>query len=268
MNQYGSINRVFCARNVAEAQISPPSDLVLKNADFTEQVFNDGNWQAVAGAGACWYPGANLILHRIGLFSNFADGLVFKTMENRLGIRINAYPYDLAAGLLTGTMKWPANSKTVTGVGTTFNTEVSAGDFIRFNSNLGNPPIVGRVVSVDPGGLLMTMSDYGPGAPAGSTARKLNLLGGQSVSTMLYGINTLHHMFEHERFIPASVLAGNLPYFLLTAQVVLSTGSDPAAALQECVFLTKSIDTAFARETAYFDIMAEFEVTANLGLTV
>jgi hypothetical protein len=259
MNAYGSVVRTLSARNVLETVIAPPMSVSVLPADWKGQIFQDTMWVSSIGVPP-WLKGSNLILRRVGLFSNFADGLVFATPCQRLRILIEAYPYTLGAQL-TGSVSWPADSKTMTGTLTAFNTELYPGAVVKIRAGGAPCPILGIVETVlSPTSCLM--SDYGPG---GANLANLVTVIPQPVAAWLVGVSLLNYMHEAERFIPAGVLGGNLDTFFLKASIVQGSGNLPA--VQPVEFLTKTIDTAFARDSAFFDVVADLEITPRSGLT-
>jgi hypothetical protein len=256
MNQYGSITRTLTARNVLEKSLNPPSTVSVLPADWAPQIFQDG---IQSNGTPYWMTGSNILLKRIGLFSNFADGLVWNTPSQRLKILIQAVPYNIGA-VVPGTQHlWAANSKSLFGMGTTYPVDIPAGSIVKNVTGGAPSPQLGIVMSTPAVGLAL-MSDYGPGGDCTTTLHLVSVAG-QVISTYLLNVSQLNTMYEHEMYMPASVLGGNLTSFFLKATVLQGNGNDPA--LQSMDFLTKTVDPLFAGDIASFDVVADIEMTSN-----
>lgn len=245
MNSYGSSIRTLTARNVIEKTIAPPADMQVLVADPKPQIFEAG--QRTTGSFR-YISGSNLILERAGLFSNFGDGLVWKNPWVRATVNIEAVPFSLPASPISGTVSLALNSKAITGIGTVFTTEMIPGSVIKVQSG-------GRtgyfIVDTVTDNFNATLTDYGMTA-AGVSCEVLNTPVPSILVARISGVENFNTMYEIEAFIPVAVLGGNLNNFFLKASVGLSSTAD---------LMTRTIDTSYDGETAYFDVKADFKLT-------
>lgn len=86
-NQYGSVLRTYTVRNLYEAALTPGTDVVMPYsgglARFVPQLTMHADKET------------NFIIQKVGIFSNFADGLVFKTPADRIDLSVNAAGFKL-----------------------------------------------------------------------------------------------------------------------------------------------------------------------------
>jgi len=244
MNQYGSVIRTLTARNVIEKVIAPPADLLVATTDCIGQIFEAGQRQ-IANPSFKYYVESNIILHRLGVFSNFADGMVWKTPYSRMGVRISFTPFSMLPAI-SGTVTVASNSKALTGdLSTLFVAEIPAGT----NIMIGGAIFTVALVTDNQNAVL---TDYAINA-AGVQCLKLSTPA-PTVSTLLYGVENFNTMYEHEAFVPISTIAGNLPFYFITATPVL---------VDDSTLMTRTIDPSYGREIAYFDVKADFEFSVS-----
>lgn len=250
MNSYGSSIRTFTARNVLETVMPlSPAALTIAVNDWVPQIFETGQRTGTGGTSQI-IQASNLILRRIGLFCNFADGLIFRTPYANPVITITAVPYSVSATPFTGTVNVLATSKSVDGVGTQFITEgLVAGSVIRIGGRLytlaANP-------SAETGLGCLTLTDYAHTANNASVYQ-VNV-NAQVWSGAFRWINNLNYMYERESFSAISLLAGNLSNYFLRASVSQAASAD---------YMTNTVDTSFEDAPVIFDVVADFEITAT-----
>ena len=251
MNQYSSAMRTLVARNVLGVTIAPPAVLTIPVlGGFQRQIF-DGGYHSPS---VIWQDQSNLILHRIGLFSNFADGLVWGTPPERARVNIAAVAYQNGPVLSGTSITTYLNSKALDGTpDCQFLLELAPGALIIQGTQ---PYIVDNVFS----NTSAVLSDYGRGltTPAASVRR---LVPGyaSAVQTTFYGLTALNYFHDWEAFLPIGSIAAAFPVtppdgFLLFGSVLIDQPVD---------LLTNSIDVSFGRSPLYMDIMAEYEISPS-----
>jgi hypothetical protein len=248
VNRYDSTERRIVARNVYEGTIAPPADLSIAAGSWVQQPFHVGyNYLG----GAIYSSEGNLFLKRVGLFSNFADGLVPKTPARSLIVRIEPGRYFVNP-TPAGSVTFTAGSKTVTGIGTTFTADLPAGSIVQSQSNY-----IYRVASLD--GVnpdtVAYLSDYAlytePGVIYNCLTSAVS-----AIYALSFGFRTLNEMVPVEKYMPVSSIGAVGTKIILQAAVSSSDGGNMD-------FLTKSIDSLFAGDTAFFDVQAEIEYSAG-----
>ena len=295
-NKYNSTVRTFMARElgwavtgsdpVADTDIptlAAPANLSLTNniggpdgtvECFTEQPYR-ANWGGVIG----WNKNGTVNIKRVGVFSNFADGLVFSaknTTTSRLGLQLRAYTmyiqdYDLAGGyvqcaqafndLRSDVVDWAAIGSgfflqtQASGAGASF-----AGGYLY---SFSNPRDTGAYYNARLSGNALT--DNGVANRITGTMQQVS-----TTNVLLFPIveiPTLNTMYDIEQYFDLASL--NAPFVtnvndwtqIITCQLVKfpDTYYDGTDAPFE--FLTKSIDTGFNGEKVTFDSIIEVEVT-------
>jgi hypothetical protein len=178
----------------------------------------------------------------VGIFSNFADGLVFKLPYSRMTLEVNAASYNLTS--LTGTLNFTAGSKSVSGGGTTlFTSELTAGDIIDISIN-DRLFVVDSITDDDN----LVLTDYATNS--GAFASDKHVLQAQT-GIITYDISELNVLYDVDFFGSAAVLSPD------SGSVIELTYSPQ---LTDTVFLTKTIDTSYDEDMVHFDaaIIVEF----------
>lgn len=240
--QYGSVRRTFTARNYYTGTITPPNDFVLGSSNKF--------FPAISIAGLL-NKNSNIIIKGIGIFSNFADGLVFKNPGDVMPVHIYVQGKKLS-NQLTGTFSVDTSNTSLVGVGTLMDTELNAGD----GTILLNPPnsalpqqIVKIAVStVNP--LLGTLLT--PPLLSYSNVRAWTMTQATYVSVVEY-VKILNMMQPCEVFL-SPIQYSNNATDLITIDVVSLI--DPS-----CTFMTKSVNTSFAGSAINFDVVLDIETT-------
>lgn len=240
-NNYGSVvvQRVF--RNVFESTIAPTADFTIpsgsKDYKFADPCEVDPD------------PQSNIFIRRIGLFCNFADGLVFKNPAPRIGMDflVSTFKEETMSG---GEINFTAGSKAITGVGTDF-----SGESVGFlKTTIGD----NHLMIVDPTDATNANIDnysYLDGAKTiGLEVQRLSI--GTSDVTDVWGLPTLNTLYDVGRLLSPSLVSSSPDTFSdLGFRARLNMNN------LDLTFLTKSIATSFSGDAIHFDIVAELEYT-------
>lgn len=259
-NRYGSRLQSFTARNVAKpSAISPPNDFVLTTANFNtiDQILTPSP-QPVNNA-------SNIIVQRVGLFSNFADGLVFKNPADQLplNVRVGLYRQDDLSGV-GNTVTFTRGSKAVTGVGTAFTTDFSPGDIIYHNIGIDiNGNKIGWYYGIESvtNDTNMELMDYAYNTEAGADYAKMtSSSAGTQIANQVH-IRQLNTFYELDKFYTPQIYGDTTDFNELVIRASISDKTDYYTRA-DFTFLTKSINTAYDGDTCFFDIRADVEYTA------
>lgn len=243
MNAYGSVLNHSVGWDICEKTISPPSNLEISSTDW-KRVFLRGPHRHNTSP---LDPESNFIVRGVGLFSNFADGLVFQTGGNRpvAALDISYYSID---STLTGLVAFTKGSKAVVGTGTAFDTELSAGDYIRHTDR--EIFIVDSVTDAEN----LVLTQYARSSGGSSNVKKMS----KATGFIQYydNILTLNEIYTGERFLPtASIYSSSADQVAIQGYIVpIDTGDT-------IDFLTKSIYNGFSGDTVTFQLLAEIEYT-------
>lgn len=251
---YPSVLRTYFTRNLFEGNILPPADFTLVGADCLRQI-TDLNYSA-GGGGAAQQPinpETNLYIRNAGVFSNFADGLVFKNPWQRVDLEIRVRAYT-RGGNLTGTLAAAMNSKTLTGAGTAFVAEVPPGSMIEWEPNVGGPREVGIVNTVTDNTHL-DLNNYPLTNIANCSFRILTPVGSGSRFYQQLSLPTLNQMFYVNHFVNLT----NVTRDGILLDAILNHNA--FSAVHDTVFLTKSISTDFDGDAIHFDGAVDVEFT-------
>lgn len=238
MNKYSSIERRHWARNIYETTIPAASaDIVLANGNFVNQIVRDS---------FIIEPHTNLLMRRLGVYSNFADGLVWKNPSEFLFLTIEVHSvYQDSAP--TGTQNVTLGSKTLTG--TLLTTDFGAGNFV-WDTTAASFYRINSLADAANG----TLDNYASRTSADSFIRLLPISDALSV---VAEVRTLNEMYEVEEFFNPLVFGAgaNTPEFIVIDVRLASYG--------DVTFLTKSINTDFEGDPVYFDVALDLEYTPN-----
>jgi len=239
-NKYFGIQRQFLAKGVYSAAISPPNNFTVPAAGGFATTIVDIDQESID-------PDTNVILSEVGLFCNFADGLVLGQACQRLllGFTARAFREDPTVGDLQGTLDITTCSKAVTGAGASFDTELADGEYFAVGA---------WIYKVDgaPGGAnAMNIAYWPPQNHVGATGTKL-----QQVGTQIYRrveITDLNMMVPINEFLTPALFSSAL-VTRMAIEVSFLQGVD-------LVYLTKSIDTSYADDPCFFDVRLGIEYT-------
>jgi len=249
MNKYASQSRVFRARNVVEGgALAPPADFTMTAAMIKTQLLQPDRTLNLNG---------NFTVQQLGVFCNFADGLVFKDARYRLDVLITARTFVQAGADLTGVLTFDPSTKDVTAVGGAFLAEIVPGDYI---SIIASGFKEYAIVDSRTNNNLMALRDYPFLSPPGLayTARKLTASGGTVSSFLIRDISELNYLHACDAFLsPSAFSTAAATDVLMTATILQRVNGGGALSIP---FLTKGIDVSFTNNV-FFDIVANVEYT-------
>lgn len=132
-NKYGSIVRTYFARNMYEVALNPPDPIPIASAGSV------GGWVALQifsiPAGEI-SPDTNFLIRQVGLLSNFADGLVFASVPDRIDAQVVVAAVKVDS-VVTGQLQFASGDKTVVSPGGVFGTQLIAGSIVKVVSGNG-----------------------------------------------------------------------------------------------------------------------------------
>lgn len=244
MNQYGSVVQRFLARNVLEQAINPPNAFQIADASWVNTYLRSE--QKTSAPFQYINPNSNIVLKRGGLFCNFADGLVLNSLNRaRISIAFEGLTPNTAITITSGTLT--PGSKALS-AGTAFLTELSAGD--RIVGPFGNPYRIASVTD-NANAVLDEYAIFG-GSIAGTNPYTATTFFG----VRFPGFLELNTMYDLEYFAPvASYSAATVT--IIGARAIIDN-ENPAATVD---YMTKTISTTFAADTARMDVYADIEYT-------
>lgn len=196
---------------------------------------------------------SNFIVRNVGLFSNFADGLVWKHPERQLFARINVKTWSLDATVFTGTNFTSEGSTfAVTGTGTNFAAEgMSAGDYFTDSDYIykaGAAITATSIETVNPVPMQKTSSPL-------TLLKKLTQVGSTEIRREIE-ISELNSLIPYDEYFTPGLVAG-ADFDAVSLEVSLTSNT---VALE---FLTDSIDPAFNSNDITFNFCADLEYTAR-----
>ncbi len=254
-NKYGSNIRTYTARNLVwnctpvqpvPFAMASPANLVLDSSGSANDSFVKSFYRAQVAGITDWNPHSRLSIKRVGLFCNFADGLVQQMDKSRIKMTITAALYSLSTQPVANTIRFYNGSNEVTGP--TLDVDVSAGDIVYDTTNDEPYFIQSAAVSAgDPAYL----TDYHV-SPNTADLSIANLTSVNSKDFAITNIATLNTMYEAEIFFPYTKGVGE--YVFLSCELSLLGGT-------QFNFYTKSIDPLFNTLPVSFDSVIEVEVT-------
>lgn len=242
-NKYNSNLRTYRARNVYESTITPPNDFTIAQANWVPQLFRPHDFLGV-GSDFDYPLSSNLIIKRLGLFCNFADGLVWASPTVRLDLLVLVY--GMIPVTRTGVVTFTVDSKTVTGVGTNFVGQFTPNGFILDPATM-TPYKIRSITNP----ATMVLTDYALFTSAGVQATSLT--GTIASGVMLHQMAEFNYMYDLEHFFSVASLPG---ISILIPQVTIYNSGNNALNLY-----TISIDTTYGGKNILFDVVADFEIT-------
>jgi len=247
LNKYSSVVETMRARDVMELTISPPNDL---------ECARTGDGWRILNVTDRVNPEGNIILHRVGLFCNFADGLVIKNAHAGPVLEIRVRGYNDISGTPAGTISMTTDSKTVTGTGTNFTSFGLSFDML-VNTNFNNlhylVDSVGSATSLTLDSYPLVSQTVGQWKPMNRTGLFTEL------AYDYINVRELNYMYDTSvLFNPLEGGSLDAPdYLAIEGRVLLPLDSSSDAPF----YLTKSINTDYDGDTAAFDILADIEFT-------
>lgn len=245
-NKYFSNEREWVARNIAEETISPPADLTIdgNNVDWKEQIAN--HFEQFNGD-----ENSVIIVREAGIFSNFADGLVFKNANESIDLFINAR--FVATWTSIGNVTLTQGSKTMTGAG--FNANLSPGDFILVAGGASNYYAIVDSVTDDNNAELRDYAQASYGPIVGFVASSSTLS-----SFQFRNIRVLNRMYSTEWYVNPILIAGDVQDIILSVQPNYANNLHH----DDVVFHTDSISTDYDEAAVYFDGILKVEITEQI----
>lgn len=276
--KYGAIQRQVVARNIYEATLTSGTDITISYDDWVENFLD---LQPGTPSAANELPtrsdllnvNTNLRIVNCGIYSNFADGLVFKKPSSRLNVRIKAQGIK-ATKYLSGaeTAAVYSNDKTLTGVGTTFTADVSVGDllFIPLQLRFGAPRYIGQIfwVTEVTDNTHLELNDYPIAtntALDAATSFSTLVTTTNSEIILVRQISNLNELYAVDEFITlANFVETDTENIILRATIYNDDNfAEDVANQQDTAFMTHTIDSAFNDETVTFDVVATVEATQD-----
>lgn len=246
MNRYGSIEKTFWARNVYQGTfaVAPPADLTILNTDWHQQfLFNKYTLLDAVSINT------NIFVKNVGVFCNFADGLVFKTEIDVIDLAIQAFVIAPVAPPVVGTITLSPASRAVTGVGFA---PLLPGSIIRS----GLYTYIVEAIADDNNA---TLTDFPKNTLVGAAWAQWGATG-PSVVINCTDIRSLNQFIPVERFLSPVAFSVTDPSFLLML-MVFDINQITGTTAHNVTFLTKSIDPAFAGDVVTMDVGITLEYT-------
>lgn len=241
-NKYFSEIRTLIAKDFFNATINPVTNFVVNLG-----VSND-RW--------IWFDQGimnkqtNMLLKRIMITSNFADGLVWAVPCDAFTVRLVPSSF-LVGAVITGTTTFNGGTKNVTGVGTNFAT-YAPGDVIYDRQNF---IYEFATITNDTTATVRECIPLDIQAAAPNGAGVLTAVGNDT-DIQPFHINMLNTWYTADAFFNPALFSGSTATVLGVEVQVRTPDNVPGI-----TFLTKSIDTDFAEDTCFFDLVAEVEYT-------
>lgn len=245
MNKYSSYLESFRARNVYETTISPPNDLTLDAASFVGQVLNRRrNFIS---------PNSTIFLHGLGVFCNFADGLVLKNANTRIPLDVLVVSYTRGTAQ-NGVGQFSANNKNVTVTDSSLFTPGLPVILDRLRQ-LNDHDVEYNICTGITDATTITVADY-PLYSASATSRvyPLAVAGTLNTNFQTTDARELNYMYSRNAFFsPVQILSAAV------TEVVMFVS--PVLVPNDVVFLTKSVSTDFDGDALHVDVIGEVEYT-------
>jgi len=245
---YNSVKRRIISQSMVEKTLVAATDLTLTaDANYTLGVIRYSQYNHLS----------NISMHDIGLFSNFADGLVFQDgwASNNLTIGIRAR--RLAISPISGTTDtdtYNVTNKIADAVGGSFTTETNTGDVLCFQNPGGG--------EIFPLGIIKTITDDNNIELTSFKSNLVHLVGldnyfiGKPQSTIEYktGIVTLNEMYDLAEYVNPADLTGSGQYVSIEYLLEFNTPSD-------VVFSRDAISSDYDGDDVFFNIVSTLEYT-------
>lgn len=246
-SRYFAQQRRIIARQVYSGLLAPPADFVIPSGSLVTRAFilNHNNINVES----------NIVIRNVGLFCNFADGLVFSMASvEPTAFQLKAYAYGPKGTNKTGTLSIVAGSTAVVGVGTQFDTDpdiAADGTFALDGSNA----FIYRISSISDDTNLV-LKEYPIASFSGQNFGLCTQLGGTKTLEFGTEIGVLNEMipFDEVVSLPSFVPYGSDIQFIVLE--IIFDNEDP-----DWTFLTKSISTDFSGDGATFYAMMDIELT-------
>lgn len=255
MNKYGSSIRTYVATTLlwdtSVDTVGSPAGLQTLNAPFPLSLFHTSKdlissqpFNTNFPFGTKWKKSNNLNIKRIGLFSNFADGLVMSNTDARLVITLKSF--ILTHVTVEGNFQFTEGSNVVTG---DFSNVPSDCNFLM--DNTGNIYHIENKYS----SAAYRISNFAFTTASSNTSVFTLALKGSFIYSS-FPIVSLNTMFDTEVFFDNSVEIGISDIPVLIADLNIFGGTT-------FNFYTKTISTDFNTLPVNFDCVLEAEITPS-----
>lgn len=266
MSEYSSTTRTFVAtQGIQEHTLNPPNDLLI---DYTAC-----KPVAVGITPGQISPHGRIIVEGIGLFSNFADGLVFKNPYERISITGRAYGAK-AEDTITVNASCSVDSKTINGCGISYDPSLESGDLLLL-TDIGSLDTYykSQVVVVDEvADTTTTITQYPDFTlPSDLVVQKIDKYSEVDYGGLMHigQLNTMYSMnwqINPSKFSPIGFT--NYSQIAIVLQVNGYGRIDGAEAeryttTRDITFLTKSINSDYADDKVWFDIVGNYRLGFN-----
>lgn len=244
MGKYSSVLRTFITRNFYEDTLAAGTDIVVPVTPY---------YQPIKDFGIFVNKETNFMVRRTGVFSNFADGLVFKTPADRFDVN-----YQYTAYRFTGdrfSLNFTYGSKNVTlNAGTT---GWVAGNEYDVAVEIDSPDrfmIINVIASDATSGVIQDYWDTKT-----TFIFCYNCTIAPAVPFTVKNISQLNCMYEANDFAQPFEFSSASEYDLAGVQIKLNI--DWTGQSHNTTLLTNTIDPSYNDETVYFDVITEIEFT-------
>lgn len=246
-NEYASVVSLVSAINVFEGTINPPNAFSMPRANIVPQPVYEPLQRPSKDT--------NIFVRRMGIFSNFADGLVFGKNASRIGARLLATTFQKDE-TVSGTITFTRDSKAIT----SGDIDLTTIEYMR-EINASNPSQWFYIDAATAAAGAANLFNYSRLDGAKAVPGAVEVLSGSfsnGVAISVYDIPALNTMVDVNYLLTPSEVStaagmSSWDYIGLFGSIDLD-GTDMS-------FLTKSISTAFASDDITFDLVAEIEYT-------
>jgi hypothetical protein len=238
-NRYGSVLRSFTIRNIYEAVLTTGTDIVIPQNQLNRTV-SDFSYNT--------HQETNFIARKIGIFSNFADGLVWKNPADRADLTTDFLVFEYADSY---TVNVTYGSRAITASAAVWPALTNISIAIDLPNNLTGVFIISTATTSTG-----TLEDYWsyPTNP-NLAARNLTQIGAFETWTMK-NLSLLNCMYEYNEFAQPFVIGQGNSYDIIAMRVALNADTNHTT-----TFMTNTIDSSYDSEKVYFDIVTEIEFT-------
>lgn len=275
-NKYQSNVRTFTARNLVwNTALAPelpvvlhtmnaPVNLIITTNDIVSQFYRC-NWGMTLPVGPPSFPpkrdwnlSSSINIKKVGMFSNFADGLVFQNSDTRMILRTSIYLTHVST-IKTAAAVFTKGSNYITGTDLDvafpgpYPSNGLAG-YISDSSNVGEGYMY-AVYDVAVDGSFARISDFAYRSVGLANVNLLVLSASQTSRDTI--IPTFNALYESEIFFNTTLLASEVAVrnVFLAAEFVM----DPPG--NYMYYYTKTVDESFNALPVTVDSMIEVEVT-------
>ena len=271
-NKYGSNVRTYVARNLiwnglhqfevvpttpSLYTLAPPATLPVNNdtghtaGKQDDMFFRNQIRNRLTPTGQSWNHKSNLNVKRMGVFSNFADGLVLSNTDTRLSLILTTYTATITQ--YTGSVPFVTGHNYITGATGLSSLPIIAGDgsCISDNALIENASIYTCYVTSDTAAQL---SDFAFSSVTNTKVYGVNLANPQTY--YLNSIPALNTLYDTEIFLRSGIDAA--AYTAGARTIIMAQLALEGATVYN--FYTKTIDTTLTYNVS-FDAVLEIELT-------